>query len=35
MFAINYSTLRENMKSYFDKVTNEYETMVVNRKKWE
>ncbi|WP_346670774.1 type II toxin-antitoxin system Phd/YefM family antitoxin [Faecalicoccus acidiformans] len=35
MFAINYSTLRENMKTYFDKVTNEYETMVVTRKNHE
>ena len=35
MFAINYSTLRENMKTYFDKVTNEYEIMVVTRKNHE
>ena len=32
MLAVNYSSLRKNMKSYFDKVVNEYETMVVTRK---
>ena len=30
--AVNYTSLRKNMKSYFDKVVNEYETMVVTRK---
>ncbi len=32
MLAVNYTNLRENMKSYFDKVTNDYETMIVTRK---
>lgn len=32
MLAVNYTSLRKNMKSYFDKVVNEYETMVVTRK---
>lgn len=32
MFAVNYTTLRDHMKSCFDKVTSEYETLVVTRK---
>lgn len=32
MLAVNYSNLRENMKTYMDKITNDYETMVVTRK---
>ena len=32
MLAVNYTNLRENMKSYMDKVTDEYETMIVTRK---
>ncbi len=32
MFAVNYTTLRENMKAYMDKVSDDYETMVVTRK---
>lgn len=32
MLAVNYTSLRKNMKSYFDKVVNEYEMMVVTRK---
>lgn len=32
MFAVNYTTLRDNMKSYMDQVTNDYETMIVTRK---
>lgn len=32
MLAVNYTTLRKNMKSYFDKVTDDYETMIVTRK---
>ena len=32
MLAVNYSNLRENMKSYLDKVTDDYETLVVTRK---
>lgn len=32
MLAVNYSNLRENLKAYMDKVTNDYETMIVTRK---
>ena len=32
MLVTNYTNLIENMKSYFDKVTDEYETMIVTRK---
>ncbi len=32
MLAINYTTLRENMKSYMDKVTDDCENIIVTRK---
>ena len=32
MLAVNYTTLRDNMKTYMDKVTEDYETMIVTRK---
>ncbi len=32
MLAINYSTIRNNLKDYCDKVTNEAETVIVTRK---
>ena len=32
MLAVNYTTLRDNMKSYRDMVTDDYETMIVTRK---
>ncbi len=32
MLAVNYTTLRENMKSCMDKITDDYETMIVTRK---
>ena len=32
MLAVNYTNLRKNMKMYMDKVTNDYETMIVTRK---
>lgn len=32
MLAVNYTTLRENMKTYMDKITDDYETMIVTRK---
>ena len=32
MLAVNYSTIRENLKSYCDKVTDEQETVIVTRK---
>ena len=32
MLAVNYSTLRTNLKDYCDTVTDEYETVIVTRK---
>ncbi|HJD45711.1 MAG TPA: type II toxin-antitoxin system prevent-host-death family antitoxin [Candidatus Mediterraneibacter norfolkensis] len=32
MLAVNYTTLRENMKKCLDRVTDDYETMIVTRK---
>lgn len=32
MLAVNYSTIRENLKSYCDKVTDNNETVIVTRK---
>ena len=32
MLAVNYTNLRDNMKTYLDKVTDDYETMIVTRK---
>ena len=32
MLAVNYSTIRENLKSYCDKVTELNETVIVTRK---
>ena len=32
MIAVNYTHLRENMKSYMDDVTDNYETVIVTRK---
>ena len=32
MLAVNYSTLRNNLKDYCDTVTNEEETVIVTRK---
>lgn len=32
MLAVNYTNLRENMKSYMDRITDDYETMIVTRK---
>lgn len=32
MLAVNYTNLRENMKTYMDKVTDDYETIIVTRK---
>ena len=31
MLAVNYTTLRDNMKSCMDRVTDDYETMIVTR----
>ena len=32
MLAVNYSTIRENLKTYCDKVTDDKETVIVTRK---
>ena len=32
MLAVNYTNLRENMKAYMDKVTEDYEPVIVTRK---
>ena len=32
MLAVNYTNLRDNMKVYMDRVTDDYETMIVTRK---
>ena len=32
MLAVNYPNLRDNLTKYMDKVTNDYETMIVTRK---
>ena len=32
MIAVNYSQVRENLKTYMDKATNDFETIVVTRK---
>lgn len=32
VLAVNYMNLRDNMKMYMDKVTDDYETMIVTRK---
>ena len=32
MLAVNYTNLRDNMKSYMDRVTDDYETIIVTRK---
>ena len=32
MIAVNYSNLRNNLKTFFDKVIENYETIIVTRK---
>jgi len=32
MLAVNYSTIRNNLKNYCDRVTDESETVIVTRK---
>lgn len=32
MLAVNYTNLRDNMKTYMDKVTDDCETMIVTKK---
>ena len=32
MLAVNYSTIRNNLKSYCDRATDENETVIVTRK---
>ena len=33
MVAVNYTTLRDNMKSCFDRISDSFEPMIVTRKK--
>ena len=32
MLAVNYTTLRDNMKECFDRIADSFETMIVTRK---
>ena len=32
MLAVNYTNLRDNMKTYMDRITDDYEVMIVTRK---
>ncbi|UWG98572.1 type II toxin-antitoxin system Phd/YefM family antitoxin [Dehalobacter sp. DCM] len=32
MLAVNYSTIRNKLKDYCDKVTDDYETVIITRK---
>ena len=32
MLSVNYSNMRDNFKDYCDKVTDDYETVIVTRK---
>ncbi len=32
MLVVNYSTIREQLKNYCDKVTGEHETVIITRK---
>ena len=32
MLAVNYSNLRDNLKNYCDKVSDDFETVIVTRK---
>ncbi len=32
MLAVNYTNLRDNIKAYMDRVTDDYETIIVTRK---
>lgn len=32
MLVVNYSTIRNNLKDYCDRVTDDYETVIVTRK---
>ena len=32
MLVVNYTNLRDNMKTYMDKVTDDYEIVIVTRK---
>jgi len=35
MLAINYTTARQNLKEYFDKAVNDFETIIVTRERGE
>ena len=32
MLAVNYTNLRENMKTYMDRVSDDFETLMITRK---
>lgn len=32
MNAVHYSSLRDNLKSYMDRITDNYETLIITRK---
>jgi antitoxin YefM len=32
MIAVNYTNARENLKTYFDKINDNYETIIITRK---
>lgn len=32
MIAVNYSQIRKNLKNYLNKITNDYETIIITRK---
>lgn len=32
MLAVNYTNLRENLKNYMDRLTDDFETLIVTRK---
>lgn len=32
MLAVNYSTIRNNLKTFLDVVTNDFETLIITRK---
>ena len=35
MIAVNYTTVRQNLKEFFDKTINDFETIIVTRERGE
>ena len=35
MIAVNYTTVRQNLKEFFDKTVNDFETIIVTRERGE